>query len=86
MTTIRRADDVAATPRKATSIAFWTLQVLVAMAFVAAGSRKLLGTADMIGSSRQSASASGSDMSPVCSKWARSCSSSLARPRSARCC
>ena len=48
MTTIRRADDVAATPRKAANIALWTLQVLVAMAFVAAGSGKLLGTADMI--------------------------------------
>jgi hypothetical protein len=41
MTTIRRADDVAATLRKAANIALWTLQVLVAMAFVAAGSGKL---------------------------------------------
>ena len=48
MTTIRRADDVAATPGKPANIALWTLQVLVAMAFVAAGSGKLLGTADMI--------------------------------------
>jgi uncharacterized membrane protein YphA (DoxX/SURF4 family) len=48
MTTIRRADDVAATPGKAANIALWTLQVLVAMAFVAAGLGKLLGTADMI--------------------------------------
>ena len=47
MTTIRRADAVA-TPGKAANIALWTLQVLVAMAFVAAGSGKLLGTADMI--------------------------------------
>ena len=48
MTTIRRGDDVAATPGKAAHIALWTLQVLVAMAVVAAGSGKLLGTADMI--------------------------------------
>jgi putative oxidoreductase len=48
MTTIRRADDAAATPGKAANIALWTLQVLVALAFVAAGSGKLLGTADMI--------------------------------------
>ena len=47
MTTIRRADAVA-TPGKAANIALWTLQVLVALAFVAAGSGKLLGTADMI--------------------------------------
>jgi len=38
MTTIRRADHVAATPGKAANIALWTLQVLVAVAFVAAGS------------------------------------------------
>jgi uncharacterized membrane protein YphA (DoxX/SURF4 family) len=47
MTTIRRADDVAATPGKVANIALWTLQVLVAMAFVAAGSGKLLGTAEL---------------------------------------
>jgi len=87
MTTIRRADDVASTLGKAANIALWTLQVLVALAFVAAGSGKLLGTADMIALFQAVSSARGSDMSPVCSKcWARSCSSSLARPRSARCC
>jgi len=48
MTTIRRADDVASTLGEAANIALWTLQVLVALAFVAAGSGKLLGTADMI--------------------------------------
>jgi uncharacterized membrane protein YphA (DoxX/SURF4 family) len=37
-----------ATPGKALNIALWTLQVLVALAFVAAGSGKLLGSADMI--------------------------------------
>ena len=37
-----------ATRGKASNIALWTLQVLVALAFVAAGSGKLLGTADMI--------------------------------------
>jgi putative oxidoreductase len=48
MTTIRTANDVLATPGKASNIALWTLQVLVALAFVAAGSGKLLGSADMI--------------------------------------
>jgi putative oxidoreductase len=48
MTTIRTADDVLATPEKASNIALWTLQVLVALAFVGAGSGKLLGSADMI--------------------------------------
>lgn len=48
MTTIRTANDVIATPGKASNIALWTLQVLVALAFVAAGSGKLLGSADMI--------------------------------------
>lgn len=50
MTTIRTASsgDVLATPGKASNIALWTLQVLVALAFVAAGSGKLLGSADMI--------------------------------------
>ena len=37
-----------ATQGKASNIALWTLQVLVALAFIAAGSGKLLGTADMI--------------------------------------
>ena len=48
MTTIRTANDVFATPGKASNIALWTLQVLLALAFVAAGSGKLLGSADMI--------------------------------------
>ena len=49
MTTIRTAnDDVLATPGKALNILLWTLQVLVALAFVATGSGKLLGSADMI--------------------------------------
>ena len=50
MTTIRTADHAfaTATPGKASNIAMWTLQVLVALAFVAAGSGKLLGGADMI--------------------------------------
>src|SRR5437016_8417594 len=37
-----------ATPGKAANIALWTLQVLVALAFVAAGSGKLLGSPAMI--------------------------------------
>jgi putative oxidoreductase len=49
MTTIRTAsNDVLVTPGKASNIALWTLQVLVALAFGAAGSGKLLGSADMI--------------------------------------
>src|SRR5688572_6947527 len=48
MTTIRTANDVLATPGKASNIVLWTLQVLVALAFIAAGSGKLLGSADMI--------------------------------------
>jgi len=48
MTTIRTANNVLATPGKASNIALWTLQVLVALALVAAGSGKLLGSADMI--------------------------------------
>ena len=49
MTTIRTAgNDVLATPGKASNIALWTLQALVALTFVAAGSGKLLGSADMI--------------------------------------
>ena len=48
MTTIRTASDVFATPGKASHIALWTLQGLVALAFLAAGSGKLLGSADMI--------------------------------------
>src|SRR5258708_28531366 len=39
---------VFATPGKAVNVALWTLQVLVALAFVAAGSGKLLGSPGMI--------------------------------------
>jgi putative oxidoreductase len=50
MTTIRTADHALSTdmPGKASNVALWTLQVLVALAFAAAGSGKLLGGADMI--------------------------------------
>ena len=49
MNTIRTTNDAfAATPGKALNIALWTLQVLAALAFLAAGSGKLLGSADMI--------------------------------------
>ena len=49
MTTVRTAsNDVLATPGKASNIALWTLQALVGLTFVAAGSGKLLGSADMI--------------------------------------
>jgi putative oxidoreductase len=50
MNTIRTASDAfaAARPGKALNIALWTLQVLLALAFVGAGSGKLLGSADMI--------------------------------------
>ncbi len=50
MTTIRTANHAlaTATPGKALNIVLWTLQVLVALAFVAAGSGKLLGSADMV--------------------------------------
>jgi putative oxidoreductase len=48
MKAARTANNVLATPGKALSIVLWTLQVLVALAFIAAGSRKLLGSADMI--------------------------------------
>jgi uncharacterized membrane protein YphA (DoxX/SURF4 family) len=43
MTTIRTANAAFATPGKASNVALWTLQVLVALAFVGAGSGKLLG-------------------------------------------
>jgi hypothetical protein len=44
MTTIRTANHppAIATPGKALNIALWTLQALVALAFVAAGSGKVL--------------------------------------------
>ena len=49
MTTIRTAHHpLATTPGKAVNIALWTLQVLAALAFVAAGSGKLLGSPEMI--------------------------------------
>src|SRR5580658_3458189 len=50
MTTIRTDHHplATATSGKASNIALWTLQVLVALAFVGAGSGKLLGSQDMI--------------------------------------
>jgi putative oxidoreductase len=50
MTTIRTANHalVTGTSGRALNIALWTLQVLLALAFVAVGARKLLGTSDMI--------------------------------------
>ena len=48
MTTARTANNVLATPGMALNIVLWTLQVLVALAFIAAGSGTLLGSADMI--------------------------------------
>jgi putative oxidoreductase len=50
MTTIRTVDHPLATttPGKPLNIALWTLQALLALAFVAAGSGKLLGSSDMI--------------------------------------
>src|SRR5437762_3018595 len=50
MTTIRTAHHpfAIAAPGKAFNITLWTLQVLVALAFVAAAAGKLLGSADMI--------------------------------------
>ena len=44
----RTANNVLATSGMALNIVLWTLQVLVALAFIAAGSGKLLGSADMI--------------------------------------
>lgn len=50
MTTIQTAHHGLATGTsgRAMNIALWTLQVLVALAFLAAGSGKLLGSPDMI--------------------------------------
>jgi putative oxidoreductase len=50
MTTIRITDHslATATPGKALNIALWTLQVLVALVYVAAGSGKLLANPDML--------------------------------------
>jgi len=48
MTTIRTANDTLATPGKALNLALCTLQVLVALTFVAAGSGKLVGSAQMV--------------------------------------
>jgi putative oxidoreductase len=48
MTTTLTTDRAPAMPGKALNIVLWTLQVLMALAFVAAGSGKLLGSADMV--------------------------------------
>ena len=50
MTTIRTANHglAAGMPGKVLNLVLWALQVLVALAFVAAGSGKLLGSADML--------------------------------------
>lgn len=50
MTTIRTANHGLATgtPGKALNLVLWTVQVLVALAFLAAGAAKLLGNPDMI--------------------------------------
>ena len=50
MTTIRIANHAFATASsgKALNIALWTLQLLVALVFVAAGSGKLVGSAQMV--------------------------------------
>ena len=50
MTTIRTANHAfaAAAPGKALNIALWTLQVLVALVLLAAGSGKLVGSAAMV--------------------------------------
>ena len=48
MTTISSTNHVLATPGKAVNIVLWTLQVLVALAFVAVGSAKLFGNPDMV--------------------------------------
>ncbi|HXB53983.1 MAG TPA: DoxX family protein [Vicinamibacteria bacterium] len=48
MTTMRTANNDLARPGKALNIVLWTLQVLAALAFVAAGSGKLLGGQDMV--------------------------------------
>ena len=50
MTTIQTAHSpfVPAAPARASNIALWTVQVLVALALFAAGSGKLVGSADMV--------------------------------------
>ena len=50
MTTIRTANHAfaTATPGRALNIALWTLQVLVALVLLAAGSGKLVGSAAMV--------------------------------------
>jgi putative oxidoreductase len=50
MTTIRTVNHplATATPARALNIALWTLQALVALVLVAAGSGKLVGSRDMI--------------------------------------
>ena len=48
MTTIRTTNNTLAPTAKALNIALWTVQALVALAFLAAGSGKLLGSPAMI--------------------------------------
>ena len=48
MTTIRAANNTLAPPQKALNMALWTVQALVALAFLAAGFGKLLGSPAMI--------------------------------------
>ncbi len=48
MTAMRTANNALTTPGKALNIVLWTLQVLAALAFVAAGSGKLLGSPEMV--------------------------------------
>jgi len=48
MTTMHTANNALARPGKALNIVLWTLQVLAALAFIAAGSGKLLGGRDMV--------------------------------------
>jgi uncharacterized membrane protein YphA (DoxX/SURF4 family) len=49
-TTARTLDDAARPPRRfrAARVALWTLQVLLALAFLGAGGSKLAGTPDMV--------------------------------------
>jgi len=76
MTTIRTANHAFAHRHawKALTVALWTLQVLVTLAFAAAGSGKLLGSAAMIALFDAVGIGSGSDTSPDRLKcWAHSC-------------
>jgi putative oxidoreductase len=49
MTTIRTGNNTLVPTAKALNMALWTVQALVALAFLAAGSGKLLGSPAMIG-------------------------------------